>query len=160
MAGRKSNNAALNALINSQDTNILPNMVTKDVVFDGGTADGIGNDGGALDPLTLFTVTGTVVMSVIGYCTVLLVGGGTQEVGTALLPAGLIAQTTDTAIDADEIWHDATPDSSIEAVTIMVPKIVNQDVIMTTGTTDTTAGAITFQCLWAPLSVDGNVVVA
>jgi len=156
---RKSNNSALNSLINSQNTNMLPNLVTKSIVFAGATANAIGNDGGTQDPYTLFTVTGTVVMSVFGVCTVNCTGAGsTGEVGTALSTAALIAQTTMTDVDANEIWHDNSPDASIEAITILVPKIVNQDVIITTATADTEAGAITFYCMWAPLSADGNVV--
>ena len=156
---RKSNNSALNALINSLNTNMLPHLVTKAVVFDGATTNGIGDFAGTSNPYTLFTVTGTVAMSVIGVCSVNLAstGGGTEEVGTALTTAGLIAQTTATDIHANDIWHDATPDASIEAITILVPKIVAQDVILTTGTADVETGAITFYCMWAPLSADGNV---
>ncbi len=157
---RKSNNSALNALINSQNTNLLPNMAVKSIVFDGGTVNGIGDESGTSNPYTLFTVTGRVILDVIGVCTVNLAsaGGGTEEVGTALKIAGLIAQTTATDLAANEIWHDASPDSSIEAVSVITPKIVSQDVIITTGTTDVTAGAVTFYCFWAPLSADGSVV--
>lgn len=156
---RKSNNAALNALINSQNSNLLPNMETVSVTFDGGTLNGIGDESGTANPYTLFTVTGTVIMTVIGVCGTNLAGAlATEEVGTALKTAGLIAQTTGTDIDANEIWHDASPDSSIEAVSILAPKIVSQNVIMTTGSADQTSGVITFYCMWAPLTDDGNVV--
>ncbi len=128
--------------------------------FAGGTTNARGDDGGTSDPYTLFTVTGVVEMKCVGFCTVNLAsaGGGTLEVGTALSTAGLIAQTTATDIDANEIWHDATPDSSIELLTVMTTKIVFQNVIETVGTADITAGNIYYLCLWQPLSPDGRVV--
>ncbi len=136
-------------------------QAVKNVTFAGGTTNGIGDDGGTQDPLTLFTVTGRVLMRVIGFCTVDLAGASaTLEVGTALTTAGLIAQTTATNIDANEIWHDATPDASVELSTVATQKIVSQDVIMTTATADITAGAIQFVCYWFPLTPDSKVVAA
>ena len=83
--------------------------------FTGGTANTRGDDGGISDPLTLFTITGVVAVKVFGICTVDLASAtGTLEVGTALSTPGLIAQTAASAIDANEIWHDATPDASVE----------------------------------------------
>ena len=88
---------------------------SKSITVAGGTTDPIGDDGGALDPLTLFTVTGTVLMKFFATCTVDLAsaGGGTVSVGTALSAAGLLASTTATAIVAKELWHDNSPDGSI-----------------------------------------------
>lgn len=126
--------------------------------FAGGTANARGNDGGTNDPYTLFTVTGVVGMKLFGVCTVNLAGAATLEVGTAISSAGLIAQTTATDIDANEIWHDATPDASIELLTVATTKIVTQNVIETVGTTNITAGNIYYVCLWTALSPDANVV--
>lgn len=130
--------------------------------FTGSSAGTRGDDGGAKDPLTLFTVTGIVAMRLFGICTVDLAsaGGGTLEVGTALSTAGLIAQTLATNIDVNEIWHDATPDASIELATVAAERIVTQNVIETVGTADITAGNIYYICSWYPLSPDGNVVSA
>ena len=135
---------------------------SKTITFAGGTSNGIGDDGGTQDPLTLFTVTGTVKMKLFATCGVNLAsaGGGTVSVGTAITAAGLIAATTATDIDANEIWHDATPDASVELWTVATEKIVRQDVIMTVGTADVTAGELTFHCIWAPISADGNVEAA
>jgi hypothetical protein len=129
--------------------------------FVGGTANGRGDYDGTGNPLTLFTVTGTVMMKLFGICTVSLVGdSATLEVGTALSTAGLIAQTTATAIDANEIWHDATPDASIELSSVATEKIVSQNVIETVATANITAGNIYYICSWYPLTPDGNVVSA
>lgn len=110
----------------------------------------------------LFTVTGTVLVKLFATCSVNLASGGaaTVEVGTALSTAGLIAQTTATNIDAGEIWHDATPDASIELSTVLTEKIVNQDINQKVATADITAGTITYHCIWKPISRDGNVVAA
>lgn len=136
--------------------------VDKSMVFAGGTTNDPGDSAGTGNPATLFTVTGTVLLRVLAKCTVNLAsaGGGTLEVGTALSTAGLIAQTTATAIDANEIWHDATPDSSIEATSVLAQKIVSQNVIQTVATADITSGAITYTALWYPLSQGASVVTA
>jgi len=129
--------------------------------FAGGTSNARGNDGGTNDPFTLFTVTGVVEMKLFGVCTVNLAGNtATLEVGTAISTAGLIAQTTATDIDANEIWHDSTPDASIELFTIASTKIVTQNVIETVGTASITAGNIYYVCLWAPLTPGSTVVSA
>lgn len=136
-------------------------QAVKNVTFNGGTANAIGDDGGTSDPYTLFTVTGRVLMRVIGFCTVNLAGASaTVSVGTALTPAGLIASTTATNIAANEIWHDATPDASVELSTVATQKIVSQDVILSVGTADVTAGAIQFVCFWFPLTPDSKVEAA
>lgn len=134
----------------------------KNVVFAGGTTNDMGDYDGTGNPKTLFSVKGVVRMRILAKCTVSLVGSGaTLEVGTALSTAGLIPQTSAEAIDANEIWHDATtPDSSIEATTVLVEKIVSQNVIQTVGTANITAGAIAYTCLWYPLSENAEVTVA
>lgn len=128
------------------------------VTFDGGTTNGIGDYTGTNNPYTLFTVTGVVEISILAICTVSLVGASaTIEVGTATTTAGLIAQTTATDIDADDIWHDASPDATVELTSVVTRKIVSENVIITVGTANITAGAIKFIIRWAPLSSDGNV---
>lgn len=135
--------------------------VDKVMVFAGGTANDPGDKDGTSATTTLFTVTGTVRLRILAKCTVSLAGAGaTLEVGTALSTAGLIAQSTATDIDANEIWHDVSPDSSIEATTVLAEKIVSQNVIQTVATGDITSGAITYTCIWFPLSADSQVAAA
>ena len=125
------------------------------------TANGNGDFDGTGNPQTLFKVTGTVLLRILAKCVTNLAGaGGTVEVGTALLTTGLIPLTTGTDIDADEIWHDATPDSSVEATTVLVQKIVAQDVLMTVRTADISAGVIQFTAIWYPLSAGSSVIAA
>lgn len=133
----------------------------KTVTFAGGTANDMGDFDGTGNPHTLFTVTGTVFMKLFAVCGVDLVGASaTVSVGTALTAAGLIASTTGTDIDENEIWHDASPDASIELSTIATEKIVNQNVIQTVGTANVTAGSITYHCLWRPLTTGATVTAA
>ncbi len=144
---------------NSETYDIL---TVRPAAFTGGTAGTRGDDGGASDPLTLLTVTGVVAMKLFGVCSVDLAsaGGGTLSVGTALSTAGLIALTTATAIDAGEIWHDATPDASIELSSVAAEKIVTQDVKEYIATADITAGQVYYVCMWRPLSLGATVTVA
>lgn len=138
-------------------------MVSKTVVFAGATADDPGEFDGDGNPHTLFTVTGDVVLRVIGICKTTLTGAlATVEVGFDGNTAALIAQTTGTDIDENEIWHDATPDATVELETVGASRIVSggQDVIQTVATADVTAGEITYYCFWRPLSEDGLVEAA
>ena len=133
----------------------------KKITFAGGTANAIGDHDGTGDPFDIFTVTGLVVARIFGFCTTNLVGdSSTLEVGTAKSTAAIIAQTVGTNIDANEIWHDATPDNSVELLTVAPQEIVGQDVIGTVGTANITAGVIDFYAIWYPLSPDGNLVAA
>jgi len=131
------------------------------VTFDGGTANAIGDYDGTGNPVTMFTVTGTVEMSIIALCETSLTGASaTIEVGTAINIAGLLAQTIGTTIDVNEIWHDASCDASVELTSVTGRYIVNQDVILTCATANVTAGVIRFIVKWSPISNDGKVVVA
>ena len=151
---RKSNNTALNNLAERLNSGLLDNKIEKTITYVAGTT-------GATGATTLATVTGVVALSIIGVCTTNLAGAtATIEVGTAASTAGLIAQTTATDIDANEIWHDASPDSSIELTSVVLQKIVTDDVIQTIATAAISAGVITYYILWSPISADGNVVVA
>lgn len=129
-------------------------------VFAGGTTNARGDNDGTSDPLTIFTVTGTVVVRVFGVCTVNIAGAAsTLELGIAGSTAGLIAQTTGTDIDAGELWHDATPDSGIELATVAPQRIIvnGADIIETVGTADVTSGQIYYVCCYLPITPDGTV---
>lgn len=117
--------------------------------------------GGKSPTATLFTVTGVVGVKLFARCTESLAGAtATVAAGTALTTAGLIAQTTGTDIDINEIWHDATPDASVELTTVLTEKIVAQDIIQTIGTAAVTDGTLVYYCTWRPISSDGAVVAA
>ena len=126
------------------------------IKFDGGV------NSGAIGTLTLFTVTGLVKAKVIAICEQTLVGAGTIELGTTINTAGLIAQIADaTTLATGEIWHDATPDASVELVTGTTSypeKFVNQDIKLKIGTAAITAGRIRIVVQWAPVTRNSKVV--
>ena len=134
----------------------------KSITFIGGTTDAIGDFNGTGDPFDIFTVTGIVRAKVFAVCTTTLTidATATLEVGTAIGTASIIAQVAGDAIDVNEIWHDAAPDASVEASTVVAENIVTQDIIGTTATANILTGVIKFICLWKPVSNDGNVVAA
>lgn len=117
------------------------------------------NDGAGT--IALFTVTGDVVVKIIASCSTLVASGAGAniEVGIPADTDGIIATTLATDIDADEIWHDASPDSQIEALSTMREYIIvnGADIgILLSGQVDT--GVITFHCIWTGLN--GGTVVS
>ncbi len=140
---------------------VVPTL--KTMTFAGGTTNDPGDQTGTGNPATLFTVTGIVAVRLLAVCTTNLAGAAaTLEVGVVGNTAALIAQSTGTDIDAGEIWHDATPDSGIEAVTVAPEKLIvnGLDIIQTVGTADVTSGVINYYCFWRPISDDALVVAA
>jgi len=116
---------------------------------------------GVIGITTLFTVTGCVTVRVFGICGSTIVGAATLEVGISgataiILPQ--IANATDLAID--EIYIDATPTTKVETLPSQLIIGNGQDIIQTIGSAPITGGQITYYCLWAPLSTDGNIVAA
>lgn len=137
---------------NHQPITSLGLTASKAITYVAGTT-------GATGATTLFTVTGVVALRILAVCSSDLLSGGaaTIEVGLSGNTAALIAQSTATAIDTGEIWVDATP-ATAEA--LPAQQIVAANIIQTIGTTTITGGVLTYYCLWAPISSDGDVVAA
>lgn len=110
---------------------------------------------------TIFQVNGDVECKIYGVCTVDLVGtSGTLEVGVTGNTASLIAQTTTTNINANELWSDSTPTVGVDLwSTVLGPYVIvnGLDIIESTKTTDITAGNIYYVCAWRPLSPGSSV---
>ena len=113
--------------------------------------------------LSLFTVTGDVIVRVIPVATVNVVPAGANY----LLRLGVVgnddAMITDTdlttdPITAEEIWLDPSPDSEIEPLDNIRNYVITggNDIIMTNSNT-ITSGAIKFYCIVTRLSDDANV---
>ena len=144
----------------SRDANSVPITTlgitaTKSITYVAGTT-------GATGATTLFTVTGCVAVRVFGVCSTLLEETGataTLEIGIAGNTAALIVQTTGTAIDANEVWIDTAP-ATIEALPAFSIIGAGQDIIQTIAGNTVSAGVLTYYCVWAPISSDGNVVAA
>ena len=153
--GKNSNNTCLNQLKAGNNSVFLANATEKQFTFAAATTGKVGTT-------KIADVTGVVAVQIFGVVntTLTITAGATIEVGTALSTAALIALTAGDALDINEIWHDATPDSSIELETVVTTKIVTQDINYKVTTNTLTAGAITFYIRWSPISEDGNVVIA
>lgn len=131
------------------------------MTFAGGTTNDPGDFDGTGNPATLFNVTGTVFMKLFAVVDTAPAGASaTVAVGTAINTTGLIASTTATNLAIKEIWHDATPDASVELTTVATEKIVNQNVIQTVGTANITSGVLTYICLWRPATTGSSVTPA
>ena len=117
---------------------------------------------GTAEAHTIFTVTGVVAVTLFAVVGTDATSGGaaTISVGTALSPVALLPSVAYTVLDANEIWHDATPDASVELDSVLTKKIIIKNIIYTIGTTTLTGGTIKFYLSWYPISSDGNVVVA
>jgi hypothetical protein len=113
---------------------------------------------GATGAVTLFTVTGVVMVRVFGVCGLTLEGAATLEVGISGATAVILAQLANaTVLATDEIYTDATPTTKVEAMPSALIIGNGQDIIQTIGSTALTAGQLTYYCLWNPISVDGDV---
>jgi len=133
--------------------------------FDGGTTDAHGEDGGANDPYTIFTVTGDVLVAAVwGVCNTSLVGAATLEVGVVGNTAKILAQITDaTTLDDGDLYTDDGTEAGADYVVPAGGWIAlndGADIIETTGTTNITAGQIDYYCIWAPVEDGAKVTSA
>jgi hypothetical protein len=112
-------------------------------------------------PVALFTVTGVVLAQMIPVCTADLTSaaGCNASVGTTGTPAGLIALTDVLTIDAGEVWTAAAPVIGPKAPPAVMAIAAGEDIVLTLSA-QVDAGAITFYCIWTPLSVGATVVAA
>jgi hypothetical protein len=139
--------------------------LTKTVTFAGATPNAIGDFDGTSKTVNLFTVTGDVVIRLIAVCTtdVTHAANATIEVG---IGAGsqIIATTnlTTQEMTAREIWHDATPDSEIEAISVFKDMFITDgnDIQLDTDVANTNTGVIVFYLYWYPVSSGALVVAA
>ena len=132
--------------------------VNKLIEFDG-TA-----DNGAAGTVALFTVTGSVWVTVTSFCTESLVESGataTISVGITGITAGLIALVNAVDIDIGEIYFDATP-VDMEVLTSIGGAFIGggEDIFATIAAADVDDGTLEVICFWTPLSSDGLVVAA
>ena len=140
-------------------------LISKSLTYDGGTTNAVGDFNGTGDPATLFTVTGDVVVRIVGVCTENLTFDVNAAIAVGIGGGSEIIATTDLTSEAmivREIWHDATPDKEIEAWSVLKEFIITDgnDITMETTVANVTGGVIVFYCFWTPFSSDGFVVAA
>ena len=133
-----------------------PQLVRSDYTF--------ATDTGAQAAYTVFTVTGNVLIhAVFGICAASVTGAGTMALGVSGNTAALIASTTAADLITNEIWHDASPTTTLEKINFTGFSTVisnGQDVQFLIAGANITAGTINFYCIWSPLSANGAVVAA
>ena|SRR3990167_5938355 len=142
----------------SRDANGVPIwtkglLVSKTITYVAGTT-------GAIASVTLFTVTGTVIVNIFAVCSLADLTGvnTTIEVGVTGNTAALLPLTTAVNLDVGDIWTNVTTFTKAEAV--LSDKIVNSDILQEIKTTAMSGGTLTYYCFWNPVSSDGNVVAA
>jgi hypothetical protein len=139
-------------------------LVSNTVTFAGATPNAIGDFDGTGNQVTVFTVTGEVLVRVTAICTTDLVfaANATIELGTAANEIIATTDLTSEGLAAKEIWHDATPDSEIELYSTSREYVITDgnDITLTVGVANVNSGVIAIYCDWRPLSSDGLVAAA
>jgi len=128
-----------------------PYKVTKTLTFS--------ND--AAGALTILTVTGDVLVRVKPICKTLVASaaGANMELGISADTNGIIASTLASALVANEIWIDTSPDSLIEPESTSRDYIIsNSDDVILTIDAQVDSGVVAFYCEWEPLSAGATVV--
>ena len=113
--------------------------------------------------ISIFTVTGKVIVRIIAVVTDTCgsTGGCNVSVGIAGDVDAIIPVTDITLLAAEEIWHDATPDSEIESLITIREYIITDgnDITVNSSAADNN-GAIQFCCFWTAISSGASVVAA
>lgn len=144
-------------------TGLLPFIVCKRFTFS--NAAGLG----AVGTVNIFTVTGDVLVRVLGSVKTDLTadGAATLALGTANAATALSTAITATALDVGDVFHYGASPADIGAIggaggVASQPFMIanGADIIGTVATANITAGVIDFYCLWQPLSTDGLVTSA
>ena len=153
---RNSSGTEMGTAANPLIVNSNQRVVSKSITYVTGTT-------GAVGATTLFTVTGAVLVRVFGVCTTALEEAAptaTIEAGVAGSTASIIAQTTASAIIANEIWLDASPTTIVEPIPSQFIIGNGQDIIQTIGAQAVSAGVLIYYCVWEPISSGATVVAA
>jgi hypothetical protein len=130
----------------------VPRHFEKTVTFTGLTGAGLINE-----TVAVGTVTGRILI-VYGCieCTTDLAGASaTVSVGTANNVAGIVAVTTATDIDANDIWRDASPEVEISPAISNIN--VGANIIIDVLVANVSAGVLVFDLFWLPMSTNGNL---
>lgn len=116
-------------------------------------------------PITLFTVTGTVLMRVFGVVTNALTSTGTNgtiALGVTASTGGFIAATTadGTNFPTGAVWVDTSPTVRAEALPATSGFFLNNggNVLATIATNSMTAGGLIIYCQWLPVTPGATVV--
>jgi hypothetical protein len=126
-------------------------LVRKTVTFANTAAD-----------VNLFTVTGGVAYKLYAFCTTNCESAGGCNIGVDHNGAAVIADTDATILEANDVWHDASPDASLELESVVGKRIAYGGTIALDVETakQVDSGAVVFVCIYTPLTSDGAVAAA
>lgn len=115
------------------------------------------------EDVSLFTVTGDVIVRLVAVCGTNVASAGSANIGVDAGTVALIADTDCTLLAAGDIWHDNSPDASAEATSVMKEYIIANGVDITLdieNAKQVDSGVVNFYCIWTALSSNGAVVAA
>ncbi|MFA5385572.1 MAG: hypothetical protein WC364_13130 [Eubacteriales bacterium] len=126
-------------------------IVRKTVTFSNTDAD-----------VNLFTITAGVVFKLFAFCTTNVESAGGCNIGVDLGAGVVIADTDCTTLEANDVWHDATPDASVELESVAGKRVAYGGTIVLDieGEKQVDSGVIVFVCVYTPLTSDGAVAAA
>lgn len=140
---------------------------TKTVAFAGGVGTG------AAGPVTVFTITGRVLVhKITAFCTesLLTTGAATVALGVAADTDAFIFATTATEIDINEWWTGITAGAADQGAHTLAynaaagqtvnqqNKTVSQDIIITVASFDVTDGTLVFDVWYDPITSGAKLV--
>jgi len=131
----------------------VANVIIKEVTFT--------NTG---EDVNLFTVTGDVIVRMVAVCKTACESAAGCNILVSANGTALIASTDATTLEAGDIWHDASPDAEVEALSdAMKERVItdgNDIIIDVQAEKQVDSGAITFYLWYVPLSANGAVAAA
>lgn len=133
--------------------NLFPNKTSVTVDFTSATWNTIATH-------EVFTVTGLVRCLILPRCTENMAAGagGTMKLGIEGVTNDFVVATLFSAITADTIWLTATPAQRYNIGQAFDKLNFGLDIGYEIETAAFTDGTMVFDCLWLPISDNGNVV--
>ncbi len=143
------------------DARAIPRIARKIVTFVAGSTGALGNH-------VIFTVTGAVKVRMYAVCTtnVAMTGAGaTISLGIVGTVEQFIAATAGDALDAGELWFDASPTTLVDLDCVVGGTIMQKtaigdgtDIIYTIAVDTLASGVVEFMAEYEPITTDGAIV--
>lgn len=112
--------------------------------------------------VNLFTITAGVNFKLYAFVTTNVESAAGCNIGVDLGATAIIADTDCTTLEANDVWHDATPDAAIELESVHEKYTAYGGTIVldVEGAKQVDSGVIVFVCVYTPLTADGVVAAA
>ena len=109
--------------------------------------------------VNLFTITAGVNFKLYAFVITNVESAAGCNIGVDLGTTVVIADTDCTTLEANDIWHDATPDASVELESVHEKYTAYGGTILidVEGAKQVDSGVIVFVCVYAPITADGAV---